>query len=151
MTFCDEQGDGLPENILFHYTPLKSSSCSGWCLDLGEKYTLRLTDYTLRQVGNNDKTFLRKFEVYGSLYEDRDWCLLSRQDRVDWRPLKFFHKKENNKVISGKTKTWKVEGESTPCRYFKIVPMKGKNQFGRQKISLAGVELYGYLSEFELA
>lgn len=152
MTFCDgQQGVGPPEGILYHYLPMNSSSSSGWCLDLGEKYTLRLTNYTLRQVGNNDKTFVQKFEVYGSLHGDGDWFLLSRQDRVDWRSQEFFHEKLTNKEISGKTKTWEVEGESKPCRYFKIVPMKGGNPSGRQKMSLAGVELYGNLSELELA
>ena len=152
MTFCEgHQGVGLPEVILYHHHPMNSSTSSGWCLDLGEKYTLRLTHYTLRQIGNNDNSFLQKFEVYGSLYEDRDWSLLSRQDRVKWRSQKFFHTRVDNKVISYKTKTWKVEGESKPCRYFKIVRMKGGNPSGTQKMSIAGVELYGYLSELELA
>lgn len=152
MTFCEgHQGVGEPEVILYHHYPTNSSTCSGWCLDLGEKYTLRLTNYTLRQIGSNDNSFLQKFEVHGSLYEDRDWSLLSRQDGVKWRLQKFFHTKVDNKEISYKTKTWKLEEESKPCRYFKIVRMKGRNPSGTQKMSIGGVELYGYLSELELA
>ena len=54
-------------------------------------------------------------------------------------------------MVACKTKTFKVEGESKACRYFKIVQMKEKSAFGKQKMSLAGMELYGYLNVLELA
>ena len=154
VTYCDgHQGDGpLPELILQYYDPVRSYTRSGWCLDLGEKYSLRLTNYTLRQIGSSDKTFLQNFELYGSLCnDDDDWCLLSRQHRVDWKSQCFSHIRSKNKIMACKTKTWNVEGESKACRYFKIVQMKGTSLFGKQKMSLAGMELYGYLSVLELA
>lgn len=153
VTNCDGHlADGsLPEFILQYYDPVRSYTRSGWCLDLGEKYTLRLTTYTFRQIGSTDKTFLQNFEVYGSLYNDDDWCLLSSQHRVDWKLQSFSHIGSKNKRVACKTKTWNVEGESKACRYFKIVQMKGTGLFGKQKMSLAGIELYGYLSVLELA
>ena len=53
VTYCDGNGRGDPENILEYFTPGNSSTRSGWCLDLGDYYTLRLTDYTVRQLGSN--------------------------------------------------------------------------------------------------
>lgn len=152
MTFCGghQPNGSLPEVILQYDDPGNSYTCSGWCLDLGEKYTLQLTNYTLRQTGS-DKTFLQKFEVHGSPCEDGDWCLLSKQDRVDWKSQHVRIYVKANKTVRCKTKTWKVEGESEPCRYFKIVVIMKGNIAGRQNMSLAGVELYGYLSELELA
>lgn len=148
VTFCDghQSNSSLPETILQYDDPVNSYTCSGWCLDLGEKYTLQLTNYTLRQTGGRDKTSLQKFEVHGSPCKDGDWCLLSKQDRVVWN-----YEKANNKKVRCKTKTWKVEGKSKPCRYFKIVVIMKGNLTGRQNMSLAGVELYGYLSELEIA
>lgn len=150
VTYCDgHQADGsLPEHILQYYDPVRSYTRSGWCLDLGEKYTLRLTNYTLRQIGSTDKTFLQNFELYGSLCKDDHWSLLSRQNLVDWKSQRLTHIKTKNKTVACKAKTWNVEGESKACRYFKIVQMKGTSLFGKQKMSLAGMELYGYLSVF---
>ena len=153
MTFCDGHlpNGSIPEVILQYYNPMNSYTCSGWCLDLGEKYTLQLTDYTFRQTGGNDMSFLQKFEVHGSPCKDGDWCLLSKQDRVEWKLQHLSYVKVNNKTKRCKTKTWKVEGESKPCRYFKIVVIMKEIVSGRQSMSLAGVELYGSLSELELA
>ena len=53
VTYCDGNGRGDPENILEYFTPGNSSTRSGWCLDLGDYYTLRLTDYTVRQLESN--------------------------------------------------------------------------------------------------
>lgn len=153
MTFCrGHQPNGtLPEVILQYNNPEKSSTCSGWCLDLGEKYTLQLTDYTLRQIGSSDKGFLQKFEVHGRPCKDGDWCLLSKEDQADWKSQHVSYVRVNKTRRRYKTKTWKVEGESKPCRYFKIVVIMKENVSGKKSMSLAGVELYGCLSELELA
>ena len=67
VTYGDGNGRGDPENILEYFTPVNSSTRSGWCLDLGDYYTLRLTDYTVRQLGSNDRNFLQNFELLGRL------------------------------------------------------------------------------------
>lgn len=153
VTYCDghKTNGSLAEHILQHYDPVKSYTHSGWCLDLGEKYTLRLTNYTLRQLGATDKFFLQNFEVYGSLCKNDDWCLLSRQRVVDWSSQSLSRVRIKDKMVPCKTKTFKVEGESKACRYFKIVQMKERSAFGKQNMSLAGMELYGYLNVLELA
>ena len=63
VTYCGEDGRGDPENILEYFSPVNSYTRSGWCLDLGDYYTLRLTDYTVRQLGSNDRNFLQNFEL----------------------------------------------------------------------------------------
>ena len=153
VTYCDghKANGSLAEHILQYYDPVKSYTYSGWCLDLGEKYTLRLTNYTLRQIGANDKFFLQNFGVYGSLCKNDDWCLLSSQHVVDWSSQSSSRVNIKGKMVPFKTKTWKVKGESKACRYFKIVQMKDRSAFGKQRMSLAGMELYGYLNVLELA
>ena len=89
VTYCDGNGRGDPENILEYFTPGNSSTRSGWCLDLGDYYTLRLTDYTVRQLGSNDSNFLENFELLGRLCNDDDWCVLDRHHQADWRPQRF--------------------------------------------------------------
>ena len=153
MTFCEgDQGNGTaPENILEYFDLSRSHTVSGWCLDLGKNYTLRLTDYTLRQIGSNDKTFLSNFELYGSLYNKDDWYLLSKQNKVDWRSQRFSHVKSRHKDVPYKTKTWKIKGELKACRYFKIVKMKGASLLGTKRVSLGGIELYGVLSVLDFS
>ena len=148
VTYCDGQGDGDPENILEYFTPVNSSTRSGWCLDLGDYYTLRLTRYTLRQLGNNVGRFLQKFELLGRLCDDDDWCVLGRHDRVDWRSPRFSYIFSGNKNVSYKTKTWGVEGEVRAYRQFKIVQIKDMSTSvpGMHVMSLAGIELYEVLS-----
>ena len=63
VTYCDGNGRGDPENILEYFTPVNSYTRSGWCLDLGDFYTLRLTDYTLRPLGSNDRNFLKNLAL----------------------------------------------------------------------------------------
>ena len=143
VTYCGADGRGDPENILEYFTPKNSSTRSGWCLDLGKYYTLKLTDYTLRQLGSNPKNFLQNFKIRGRLYDDDEWSLLSSQDQVDWRFLDFTHFAGK----SCKVKTWSVEKgkELKPHRYFQIVQIRDSMP-GAAPISLAGIELYGMLS-----
>ena len=149
ITYCDGNGSGDPENILEYFEPVNSYTRSGWCLDLGEKYTLLLTDYTIRQLGSNPKMFLQNFKILGKLYNDDEWRLLSSPDRVDWSSLHWSHsnlrgdKAEAYKTY--KTKTWSVKGEVKPYRQFKIVQKKDPMP-GATRMSLAGIELYGVLS-----
>lgn len=152
MTYGEGEQDNRspPENILEYFHLSSSSTVSGWCLDLGENYTLRLTDYTLRQIGNNDKTFLSHFKLYGSLYNENDWYLLSKQMQVDWRSQNWSHVPLGQKDVAYKTKTWKVEKEVKACRYFKIVKMK-KSPHGTKRWCLGGIELYGVLSVLDFA
>ena len=70
VTYCDGNGCGDPENILEYFIPKNSNTLSGWCLDLGDNYMLRLTDYTLRQLGGDDTHFLQNFELLGRLCND---------------------------------------------------------------------------------
>lgn len=152
MTYCEGDQDNpfAPENILEYFDLSRSSTVSGWCLDLGENYTLRLTDYTLRQIGNNDRIFLSHFKLYGSLYNEDDWYLLSKQEKVDWRSQCWSHVTLGHKDVSYKTKTWKVEEEVKACRYFKIVKMK-RSVLGTNRWWLGGIELYGVLSVLDFA
>ena len=121
---------------------------SGWCLDLGDYYALRLTDYTVRQLGSNDRNFLQNFELLGRLCSDDDWCVLGRHHQVDWRSQRFSHMLTGNKDLSYKTKTWSVKGEVRAYRQFKIVKIKDMSTSvpGTHAMSLAGIELYGVLS-----
>ena len=148
VTYCDGNGRGDPENILEYFTPGNSSTRSGWCLDLGDYYTLRLTDYTVRQLGSNDRNFLQNFELLGRLCNDDDWCVLGRHHQVDWRTQRFSHMLSGNKDLSYKTKTWSVKGEVRAYRQFKIVQIKDMSTSvpGTHAMSLAGIELYGVLS-----
>ena len=148
VTYCHGDGRGHPEDILEYFTPANSSTRSGWCLDLGDYYTLRLTDYTVRQLGSNDKKYLQNFELLGRVCNDDDWCLLGRHYQVDWRSQRFSHMSSGNKVLSYKTKTWSVKGEVRAYRQFKIVQMKDMSTSvpGTHAMSLAGIELYGVLS-----
>ncbi|XP_044176787.1 uncharacterized protein LOC122959522 isoform X2 [Acropora millepora] len=148
VTYCDKNGRGDPENILEYFNPGNSSTRSGWCLDLGDNYTLQLTDYTLRQLGSNDKNFLQNFEILGKLGAKDDWHVVGRHHQVDWRSQRFTHRFLGNKDSSYKTKTWSVEGELRAYRQFKIVPMKDRSTSvpGTHPMSLAGIELYGVLS-----
>lgn len=148
VTYCDKNGRGDPENILEYFNPGNSSTRSGWCLDLGDNYTLRLTDYTLRQLGSNDRNFLQNFEILGKLGAKDDWHVVGRHHQVDWRSQRFTHRFLGNKDLSYKTKTWSVEGELRAYRQFKIVPMKDRSTSvpGTHAMSLAGIELYGVLS-----
>ena len=148
VTYCeDDDGRGDPENILEYFNPSNSYVRSGWCLDLGD-YTLRLTNYTVRQLGSNDKYFLQNFEIHGKLCADDDWFLVDRHDQVNWRSQSFSHMMSGNKDLSYKTKTWPVEGETRAYRQFKIVPIKDRSTSkpGAHAMSLAGIELYGVLS-----
>ncbi|XP_044176791.1 uncharacterized protein LOC122959524 isoform X3 [Acropora millepora] len=147
VTYCDKNGRGDPENILEYFHPANSSTRSGWCLDLGDCYTLRLTDYTVRQVGSNDRNFLQNFEILGSLCDD-DWCVLDRQHEVDWRSQRFSNMTLGNRSLLYKTKTWSVKGKVRAYRKFKIVRMKDRSTSvpGANRMSLAGIELYGVLS-----
>ena len=147
VTYCNKNGRGDPENILEYFNPGYSSTRSGWCLDLGDNYTLRLTDYTLRQLGSNDKNFLQNFEILGSLCDD-DWCVLGRHQEVDWSSQRFSHMMLGNKDLSYKTKTWSVKGEVGAYRQFKIAEIKDRSTSvpGTCSMSLAGIELYGVLS-----
>ena len=148
VTYCDGNGRGDPENILEYFTPVNSSTRSGWCLDLGDYYTLRLTDYTVRQLGSNDRNFLQNFELLGRLCNDDDWCVLGRHHQVDWRSQRFSHMLSGNRDLSYKTKTWSVKGEVRAYRQFKIVQIKDMSTSvpGTHAMSLAGIELYGVLS-----
>ena len=148
VNYCDKNGRGDPENILEYFNPGNSSTRSGWCLDLGDNYTLQLTDYTLRQLGSNDKNFLQNFEILGKLGAKDDWHVVGRHHQVDWRSQRFTHRFLGNKDSSYKTKTWSVEGELRAYRQFKIVPMKDRSTSvpGTHPMSLAGIELYGVLS-----
>lgn len=148
VTYCDGNGRGDPENILEYFTPVNSSTRSGWCLDLGDYYTLRLTDYTVRQLGSNDRNFLQNFELLGRLCNDDDWCVLGRHHQVDWRSQRFSHVLSGNRDLSYKTKTWSVKGEVRAYRQFKIVQIKDMSTSvpGTHAMSLAGIELYGVLS-----
>ena len=153
VTYCDGNGRGDPENILEYFTPNNSYTSSGWCLDLGDNYTLRLTDYTVRQLGSNDRNFLQNFELLGRLCNDDDWCLLDRHDQVDWRSRPFSYKMSvySEFEVAYKTKTWSVEGEVQAYRYFKIIPTKEMPRLmGLENMSLAGLELYGVLSFIRL-
>ena len=123
VTYCVGNGRGDPENILEYFTPGNSSTRSGWCLDLGDYYTLRLTDYTVRQLGSNDRNFLLNFELLGRLCNDDGWCLLGRHHQVDWRSQRFSHMLSGNKD-SYKTKTWSGKGEVRTYRQFKRVQIK---------------------------
>ena len=148
VTYCGEDGRGDPENILEYFTPVNSYTRSGWCLDLGDYYTLRPTDYTLRQLGSNDRNFLQNFELLGRLCNDDDWCLLGRHHQVDWRSQRFSHMLSGKKTLPYKTKTWSVKGEVGPYRQFKIVQIKDMSTGvpGTHAMCLAGIELYGVLS-----
>ena len=148
VTYCGEDGRGDPENILEYFTPVNSYTRSGWCLDLGDYYTLRPTDYTLRQLGSNDRNFLQNFELLGRLCNDDDWCLLGRHHQVDWRSQRFSHMLSGKKTLPYKTKTWSVKGEVGPYSQFKIVQIKDMSTGvpGTHAMCLAGVELYGVLS-----
>ncbi|CAH3179003.1 unnamed protein product [Porites lobata] len=148
VTYCDGNGRGDPENILEYFTPGNSSTRSGWCLDLGDYYTLRPTDYTVRQLGSNDRNFLQNFELLGRLCNDDDWCVLGRHHQVDWRSQRFSHMLSGNKDLSYKTKTWSVKGEVRAYSQFKIVQIKDMSTSvpGTHAMSLAGIELYGVLS-----
>ena len=148
VTYCDDHSRGDPENILEYFTPSNSTTRSGWCLDLGDYYTLRLTDYTVRQLGNNDRNFLQNFKILGRLRKADDWYMLARHHQVDWRSQPFTHMKSGNKDLSYKTKTWSVEGELRAYRQFKIVQIKDRSTSvpGTHAMSLAGIELYGVLS-----
>ena len=84
VTYWDGNGRGDPENILEYFNPVNSYTHSGWWLDLGDYYTLQLTDYTLRQLGSNSRNFLQNFKIQGRLYDDDEWSLLSSHNRVDW-------------------------------------------------------------------
>lgn len=150
VTYCDknDRGRGDPENILEYFTPRNSSTRSGWCLDLGDYYTLRLTDYTVRQLGSNDRNFLQNFKILGRLCEGDDWNTVGKHDQVDWRSQRFSHMLSGNKDLSYKTKTWSVKGEIKAYRQFKIAEIKDRSTSvpGTHSMSLAGIELYGVLS-----
>ncbi|XP_015771585.1 PREDICTED: uncharacterized protein LOC107349899 isoform X4 [Acropora digitifera] len=150
VTYCDKNGSGRgdPENILEYFTPRNSSTRSGWCLDLGDYYTLRLTDYTVRQLGSNDRNFLQNFKILGRLCEGDDWNTVDKHDQVDWRSQRFSHMFSGNKDLSYKTKTWSVKGEIKAYRQFKIAEIKDRSTSvpGTHSMSLAGIELYGVLT-----
>ena len=144
VTYGDGNGRGDPKNILEYFSPVNSYTHSGWCLDLGDYYTLQLTDYTLRQLGSNSRNFLQNFKIQGRLYDDDEWSLLSSHNRVDWKfsNVSYYGDK------SCKIKTWSVEKgkELKAYRQFQIVQIREDSIPGTRQMSLAGIELYGVLS-----
>lgn len=149
VTYRDGKGREDPENILEYFNPVNSYTRSGWCLDLGKYYSLRLTDYTLRQRGSNSKNFLQNFKIQGRLNDDDEWSLLNRHYKVNWKLREWsYYGKSGDKIkpVPCKTKTWSVEGELKAHRQFQIVQLRDSMPAGAPQMSLAGIELYGVLS-----
>ena len=149
VTYCDGEAREDPENILEYFNPVNSYTRSGWCLDLGKYYSLRLTDYTLRQRGSNSKNFLQNFKIQGRLNDGDEWSLLNRHYKVNWKLREWsYYGKSGDKIkpVPCKTKTWSVEGELKAHRQFQIVQLRDSVPAGAPQMSLAGIELYGVLS-----
>ncbi|XP_022810521.1 centrosomal protein of 83 kDa-like [Stylophora pistillata] len=128
---------------LLNYTKTKRKiSCtedkkeSWWSVALSEKFSLYLTHYTLRHGGDNEKSFLRNWQLEGSIDgSDCNWKVLKKHSN-DWTLEK----------SPSHIATWSIEGEVGAFRFFKIV-QTGKNSSKDYGIYLSGIELYGVLIE----
>ena len=126
-------GSGKPEDFLEYFRPKGSHTNnkknSWWCVDLGEKYSLLPTHYTLRH-GKPNRGVLISWKLQG-LCEGK-WKTLRKHTKSPWGKR------------SSLTRTWPIEGEWGPIRYFKIV-QTDVNSVGTHVIFLSGFELYGVL------
>lgn len=110
----------------------KSDNEAWWCVALSEEYSLHLTHYTLRHGLNAGHSFLRNWQLEGSL------------DGSYWEVLKIH---ENDLKLGQPPPyiaTWKIDRKVEAFRYFKIV-QKGKNSTNTYNLYLSGIELYGEL------
>ncbi len=134
---------GKAEDLLEYYitTPSCTSSeiNSWWGIDFGVKYSMVLKTYTLRHGRPDGQNVLTNWKIEGKLEgpldSDDNWTLLKEHRDEVWDsrsiPAPFM------------TKTWHIEDEKGPFRYFRIkISSKGTN-----KIYLCGMELYGDLFE----
>lgn len=142
VTCSDSSRDAA--NILEYFDPKRCSDSSWWCVDLGEKYTLRLSHYTLRQTGSDLRSFPKKWELQGRLNVNDKWISLRTHRDVNWKnePITYV----SNRSLPCKTKTWPIDGEVKPFRYFKIGRIEGETYEPTYRLHLAGMELYGVLS-----
>lgn len=128
-------GSGKPEDLLEYFKPKKchtsSQKNSWWRVDLGEKYSLLPTHYTLRRSKPN-RGVLINWELQG-LFEE-EWKTLRKHTNSQWGRG------------SSLTRTWPIEGKWGPIRCFKIV-QTDVNSVGTHVIFLSGFELYGVLFE----
>ena len=111
----------------------KDEEGSWWCLDLGPRFTLFPTRYTVRHGRDNGLSVMRNWRLEGSL-DNRKWWTLKCHD--------------NDRGFKGTypfyTGTWAIDGEIRASRYIRIY-QTGKNSSGRYSLYLSGLELYGVL------
>lgn len=72
------------------------------------------------------------------------WISLRTHRDVNWKnePITYV----SNRSLPCKTKTWPIDGEVKPFRYFKIGRIEGETYEPTYRLHLAGMELYGVLS-----
>lgn len=130
--------EGSARDLLDHEHIKKKRSCteaekeSWWRVELSKKYSLYLTHYTLRHGRDNGDSFLRNWQLEGSL------------DGSTWKVLKKHNNDNSLRKPSSYTATWSVEEETGAFRFFQIV-QTGKNSSKDFGIYLTGMELYGVL------
>lgn len=133
---------GKPEDLLEYFDITPSSTGKDikpwWGIDFGTKYTLRLRKYTLRH-GRKDGEFVLtnwniKGKLEGPLDSDDNWTVLKKHKKETWTSLSI--------PPPFMTKSWEIEGADKPFRCFRIVQLDKK-----RRIYLAGMELYGDLTE----
>lgn len=130
--------EGSASDLLDHEHIKKKRSCteaeqeSWWRVELSKKYSLYLTHYTLRHGRDNGDSFLRNWQLEGSL------------DGSTWKVLKKHNNDNSLRKPSSYTATWSVEEETGAFRFFHIV-QTGKNSSKDFGIYLTGMELYGVL------
>ena len=137
-------GGGNPENILEYYDPKRSCTDSWWCVDLGEKYTLFPTHYTLRQK-RIDGNFLKAWEFQGSL-DLEEWVVISKHVSCTWTKQPISYTRKGNLLC--RTQTWPIQGKLKAFRYFRIF-RTGETHAQTCRMFLPGLELYGVLFKVE--
>ena len=108
---------GKAEDLLEYFgtTP----SCTGhdgklwWGIDFGQRYTLRLTTYTLRHGSADGDLVLRNWKIEGKLEgplrSEYNWTMLKEHTDEKWS--------SKPTAPSFVTKSWNIQGVSKPFRF----------------------------------
>jgi hypothetical protein len=135
-------GDSDPKRLtehrhgsaVYNYTENKPGQWAA--VDLGASHRLVLDHYALRNDQNS--------------YYLRSWTLEASNDADTWQPLRE-HKNDASLAGSMAVAAWALDGAAVGGRSFRHfrVRQTGKNAYGGDNLSCAGIELYGRLATSE--
>ncbi|XP_078378429.1 uncharacterized protein LOC144661517 isoform X1 [Oculina patagonica] len=114
----------------------KEEKGSWWCIDLGKNCLLVISHYALRHGKSDGESYLKEWQLQGSVDGDTWKNLETGDDPSDPSPFRDPHPYY--------TGTWSIKGEVKAFRYFRILQTR-RNSSGNYGLYLSGFELYGLL------